>query len=86
MVTDHVRRLCNTARVASPSLLRQAVQGCAFATLFYVAETWYSPQISQWALNQVKTAINRDARAVLCHGSGHRGRSTVYRKVVYIYL
>ncbi|KAI1005512.1 hypothetical protein K3495_g2707 [Podosphaera aphanis] len=64
-VTHHVRRISNTTRDASPSLLRQAVQGCAFATLFYAAETWYSPQTSQWALNQVQTAINWAARAVL---------------------
>ena len=53
VVTDHVRRLCNTTRGACPGLLRQAVQGCAFATLFYGAETWYGPQTSKWALNQV---------------------------------
>lgn len=46
VVTDHVRRLCNTTRGTSPGLLRQALQGCAFATLFYGAETWYGPQIS----------------------------------------
>ncbi|KAI1002253.1 hypothetical protein K3495_g5949 [Podosphaera aphanis] len=65
VVPDHVRRLCNITRGTSPSLLRQAIQGWAFATLSYGAETWYGPQISQWALNQVQTAMNRVARAVL---------------------
>ncbi|KAI0994911.1 hypothetical protein K3495_g13269, partial [Podosphaera aphanis] len=65
VVIDHVRRLCNTTCGVSPGLLRQAVQGCAFATLFYGAETWYGPQSSKWALNQVQLTINRAARAVL---------------------
>ncbi|KAI1004362.1 hypothetical protein K3495_g3843 [Podosphaera aphanis] len=65
VVTDHVRRLCNTIRGISSGLLRQAVQDCAFATLFYEAETWYGPQTSKWVLNQIQLAINRAARAVL---------------------
>ncbi|KAI1001661.1 hypothetical protein K3495_g6540 [Podosphaera aphanis] len=64
VVTDHVRRLCNSIRGIPSALLRQAVQGCAFATLFYGAETWYGPQTSEWALNQIQLAINRAARAV----------------------
>ena len=65
IVTDHVRRLCNTNRGTSPGLLRQAVQGCAFATLFYGAETWYGPQSSKWGLNQLQIVMNTAARAVL---------------------
>ena len=65
IITDHVRRLCNTNRGTSPSLLRQAIQGCAFVSLFYGAETWYGPQTSKCGLNQVQIALNRAARAVL---------------------
>ncbi|KAI1000610.1 hypothetical protein K3495_g7584 [Podosphaera aphanis] len=65
VVTDHVRRLCNTIRSISFALPRQAVQGCVFATLYYGAETWYGPQTSKWALNQIQLGINRAARAML---------------------
>ncbi|POS82085.1 hypothetical protein EPUL_006099, partial [Erysiphe pulchra] len=48
-----------------PNLLRQAIQGTAFATLFYGSETWYGPKTSVWIINQLQGAINRAARAVL---------------------
>ncbi|POS84577.1 hypothetical protein EPUL_002799 [Erysiphe pulchra] len=64
IITDHVRQLGNTTRGAKPSLLRQAIQGCVFATLLYGAETWYGPHTSKWALKQRKYVMNRAARAV----------------------
>lgn len=65
VVTDHVKRLCNTVRGTNTLLLRKAIQGSALATLFYGSETWYGPKTSDWVLNQVQYAINRAARAVL---------------------
>lgn len=39
VVIDHIQRLCNTSCGAPPGPLRQAIQGYAFATLLYDAET-----------------------------------------------
>ena len=64
-ITDHINRLCRTVQGAKPGLVRQAVQGCAFATLFYGAETWYGRSTSQTVLTMIQRAINRAARAVL---------------------
>lgn len=64
-ITDHVQRLCRTVKGAKPALLRQAVQGCAFATLFYGAETWYGKHTSPAIFRLIQLAINRAARAVL---------------------
>jgi ribonuclease HI len=64
-ITDHMQRLCRTVKGAKPVLLRQAVQGCAFATLFYGAETWYGRYTSPTVLRRLQPAINRAARAVL---------------------
>lgn len=65
VVMDHVRRMCKTTRGIQPDFLRQIVQGSAFATPFYGAETWHGLRTSQKALNQIQVAINRAARAVL---------------------
>lgn len=62
---DHVKRLNNMIRETQPNLIRQAIQGAAFATLFYGAETWYSSKTSQWSIDQIQGATNRAARAVL---------------------
>jgi ribonuclease HI len=64
-ITDHIRRLCRTVKGANPALLRQAVQGCAFATLFYGAETWYGKYTSPAIFRLIQLAINQAARAVL---------------------
>ncbi|POS82419.1 hypothetical protein EPUL_006106 [Erysiphe pulchra] len=64
-MTDHVRQLGNTTRGAKPSLLRQAIQGCVFATLLYSAEIWYGPHTSKWAVKQLQYVMNRATRAVL---------------------
>lgn len=65
VVTDYIKRLCNTVRGIKPSLLRTAIQGTALAKLFYGSETWFGPQTSKWAINQIQSSINRAARAVL---------------------
>lgn len=59
VVIDHVRCLHNTSRGIPPGLLRQALQGYAFATFFFGTETWYGPYAPQWALNQIQLIINR---------------------------
>lgn len=64
-VTDHLKQLCGTTFGASPVLLRQAVEACAFSTLLYGAETWYSKSTTQQAIGQLQVAMNRGARAVL---------------------
>lgn len=64
-VTDHLARLCGTSYGASPALLRLAVQSCAFSTLLYAAETWYSRSTTQQAIGQLQVVMNRGARAVL---------------------
>lgn len=35
VVTDHVKRLCNTVTGINPALLRQAIQATAFSALFF---------------------------------------------------
>lgn len=64
-VTDHLRRLCGTSFGASAFLLRQSVQSCAFSTLLYGAETWFSKSTSKHAIGQLQIAMNRGAHAVL---------------------
>ena len=64
-VTDHVQRLCTTVRGLQPALARQAMQACAFSTLFYGAETWYAKNTAKRATRQAQVAINRAARAIL---------------------
>ena len=41
-ITSHIKSLSGVTRGMSHLLLRQALQGAAFATLLYGAETWYS--------------------------------------------
>lgn len=64
-VTDHVRRLCGVSYGIRPYLLRQAMQGCALATLFYGAETWYHAATPQYLIEKVQVAMNRAALAVV---------------------
>lgn len=64
-VTSHVNRLARTTWGPRTDLTRQAVQGCAFATLLYGAETWYSRRTSKDTVEKIQVAINDAARAVL---------------------
>ena len=64
-ITDQVKRLCGATFGANPRLLRQAVQGCAFTTLLYGAETWFARNSAKSATGKIQIAMNRAARAVL---------------------
>lgn len=64
-VVAHVNRLARTTWGPRTDLARQAVQGCAFATLLYGAETWYSRRTPQGRVERIQVAINDAARAVL---------------------
>lgn len=49
----------------SPLLLRQALQGAAFATLLYGAETWYSEGTPKALVLRIQQRMNDAARAAL---------------------
>lgn len=65
VVTDHIRRLNRTTYGMNAHILRQATESCAFSTLFYAAETWYSQKTTKAAIGKCQLAINHAARAVL---------------------
>lgn len=64
-VTDHVKRLVGVTYGTDAALLRQAVQGTAFATLLYGCETWYNERTRENVLRLVQRTISHAARAVL---------------------
>jgi ribonuclease HI len=64
-ITEHIKGLCGTTYGASPGPLRQVVQGCALATLFYGSETWYNDRLRASSISEVQKTLNHAARAVL---------------------
>ncbi|KAI0997005.1 hypothetical protein K3495_g11178 [Podosphaera aphanis] len=64
-ITRHLKRISLTTRGIRPLLLRQTLQGAAFATLFYGAETWYSNNTPKDLLERIQLRINDAARAAL---------------------
>ncbi len=64
-IASHVKSLNGTTYGASTALLRQTVQSCALASLFYGSETWYTKRIRGSSMAQIQKTINAAARAVL---------------------
>lgn len=65
IITDHIKKLNGTRHGAGPGLLRRAVESCAFSSLLYGAETWFSQSTPQHIISQIQVAMNLAARAVL---------------------
>ena len=56
-VTAHIKSLCNTTRGIRPALARQALQGAAFTTLFYWAETWFSANTCKEDIARIQRSV-----------------------------
>ncbi|KAI1005470.1 hypothetical protein K3495_g2746 [Podosphaera aphanis] len=64
-IIRNLKRISLTTRGIRPLSLRQTLQGAAFATIFYGAETWYSNNTPKDFLARIQLRINDAARAAL---------------------
>ena len=52
-VSAYIKALYGTTYRANPALVRQTVQGCALAALFYRAETWFNRRLGQGSIKRI---------------------------------